>query len=621
MGKKWRTSKNGIKKNKRTKTKRHIMGGFPRLFNVKDAKIVQYSLDTQIKVSIKLNDIPFEVTFNKNSKIKIPDGRELTYTKNNDNYEIKNSEQNRPYSKNKITFIKTRELSDTIETYFKEKEASKKTQKDAEIKKRQDDAKEKLDAENMANSEKMKADYEKYINSYQLIAVNITEAFKGNVNHLKSFTSKFKRDNSIVYFTDVELYKMSIYVTKILENILNKTVKPKDVILDIKKNADAENIEEGSPPKLSNPEILQLKENLEMIKTIYEGTIYVKIGDTKLKELDRLIALIPDVDEPDVNEPDVDESKEALQDIDLSDTNTNTNVISDDKQPVGGAETWVEKYNKYLGSDFDNIDKKMEQTEPGKFDYFVKCLAYAKYSELEYENEELIQFITTGQYPSGTSNNFPMLYFVTKLNEDLSSFLGCLFMYQTPSTTNTNVVDINVSKFYIPKSENKDEFKNQTSALINSGKDMYETIYLYELDVVIEGMTCEKDEQNNRMVCKKTVPVVPPTDIATPSEIAANPASAATQEPISIGVDEINNNNNNALFSLSNDNKTLEETGNNSDNTLPAISNPLSNMFGSLMNTNIFSKIDDAKKMVIKKSAKIMLNSFLTMLEGLEQRQ
>ena len=611
MGKKWRTSKNGIKKNKRTKTKRHIMGGFPRLFNVKDAQIVQYSLDTQNKVSIKLNDTPLEVTFNKNSKLIIPGGTELTYVKNKDgNYEIVNSKKNGTYSKNKITFIKTSDLSNTIEKYFKEKEASEKKQKDEKIKNMQDAAKEKLDAENVANTEKTQEDYEKYINSYQLIAVNITEAFKGNVNHLKSFTSKFKRDNSIVYFTDVELYKMSIYVTKILENILNKTVKPKDVILDIKKNADAENIEEGSQPKLSNSEILQLKENLETIKTLYEGTIYVKMGDTKLKELDRLIALIPDVDEPDVDEPDVDEpdvdeSNEASPDIGSSDTNTDTNAISDEEKQLGGAETWVEKYNKYLDSDFTDIDKKMEQTEPGKFDYFVKCLAYAKF-EVEYENEELIQFITTGQYPSGTSNNFPMLYFVTKLNEDLSSFLGCLFMYQTPSTTNTNVVDINVSKFYIPKYDNKDEFKNQTSALINSGKDMYETIYLYEPDVVIEGMTCEKDEQNNRMVCKKIVPVVPSeiaaaTDIAAASDIAANPVPAATQEPIGIGLEDI----------------TLEEPGNNGH----AISNPLSNMFGSLMNTNIFSKIDEAKKMVIKNSAKIMLKSFLTMLEGLEQRQ
>jgi hypothetical protein len=85
-------------------------------------------------------------------------------------------------------------------------------------------------------------------------------------------------------------------------------------------------------------------------------------------------------------------------------------------------------------------------------------------------------------------------------------------------------------------------------------------------------------------------------------------ATNATSEPVNVGDIDI----------------TLEEQDKlvpTNDNILPTVSNPLSNMFGSLMNTNIFEKINDTKKMVITNSAKIMLKSFLTMLEGLEQKQ
>lgn len=539
MSKKWKTNKQRVhKKNKKTKTKRRRdVGGAIFSSTPTTKNIVEYLLtkEPQTPYSVTLikiipgkmingtdkKRVSFNITKYENGSGNATIGDfSVTWMYRGDKVFIKNDRSNEGYANYEVVYDNEGSLFNDVKEYLKEIEDKKKQEKiqiEEEKKQKQLDLQqakqekiarkiqEKQDEMVKQQNEKMEQQQivmQTYLDTYQVFKVELKEIFNSSF-YKKKYGIQDKNEEKMQkqqskYYTKDRLCKMKAYLPSIPYEDLDTKEKIQVFITNMLVEVDKTNCEGG---EITDFELEEIRNELLALKNFYKEKLYNKLNTGII---DDIIKMVP---------PDT-----SVFTVENEETTIKSSMFS---------KSWYEKYQTYLNSDMETLSNhiskssdKMPDIDPNayeipiptkdvfdkdskeKFDYFLRCLAYASYHGKNVD-DDIVKMIRTGETPLGeptkeevskygflsdSSTHKVKLLFITKpYNEDrtnLGSYIGCIFLTESG-------MQVMSKSYLIPM----DEDSNGVNVIVGK-TDFYDTLFkqLLKYDILDSDITFKDND-------------------------------------------------------------------------------------------------------------------------------
>lgn len=541
MSKKWKTNKQRVhKKNKKTKTKRRrdvgggVFSSTPTTKNIVEYLLTKEPQSPYLVTLIKIipgkmingtdkKKVLFNITsYDKGTGNATIGDVSVTWMYRGDKVFINNEKNNKEYSNYEVVYDNEGSLFNEVKEYLKTNEEKKKQEKiqieeekkqkqlqlqqakQEEIAKKIQEKQEEMVKQQNEKMEQQKNAIKTYLDIYQVFMVDLKEIFNSSF-YKKKYGIQDKNEEKMQkqqskYYTKDRLCKMKAYLPSIPYGDLDTKEKIQVFITNMLVEVDKTECQLGTD-EITDSDLEEIHNNLLALKEFYKKKLINKLNTGII---DNIINMVP---------PDT-----SVFTVENEETTIKSSMFS---------KSWYEKYQAYLNSDMETLSNHItkeldkipdmstsmdeiplppkssfDKDSKEKFDYFLRCLAYASYHGKNVD-DDIVKMIRTGETPLGeptkeevskygflsdVSTHKVKLLFITKpYNEDrtnLGSYIGCIFLTESG-------MQVMSKSYLIPN----DEHPNGVNVIVGK-TDFYDTLFkqLLKYDILDSDITFKDND-------------------------------------------------------------------------------------------------------------------------------